>query len=106
MGEADDAILVVNGGDKVQRVMEADPIVLRAFLNDVENLHDLGKGKAVADSQRNPTSWGSLVMARGITGEVLEMDPPSFWEGIYDWFRSRGVDPHSVPPPRDTGGYR
>jgi hypothetical protein len=26
------------------------------------------------------------------------MDPELFWEGIYLWFRSRGVDPHPMRP--------
>jgi hypothetical protein len=29
---------------------------------------------------------------------VITMDPELFWEGIYLWFRSQGVDPHPMRP--------
>ena len=30
------------------------------------------------------------ILLRG--GQVITMDPGRFWEGVYEWFRSRGVD--------------
>jgi hypothetical protein len=46
----------------------------------------------VPEDKRDPAAWGHLVIARGASGEVLTMDPELYWEGIYAWFRSRGVD--------------
>jgi hypothetical protein len=46
----------------------------------------------VDEARRNPVYWGELVSARASTGEVLTMDPRLYWEGIFNWFRSRGVD--------------
>ncbi len=93
----DDAILFVDGDEKtVRRALEPDPTLLRFFLNDVADLDTGRDWQSVDEAKRNPEAWGDLVMARATTGEVLEMDPELFWDGIYLWFRSRGVDPHTV----------
>ena len=60
----------------------------------VADLATWRQGPSVAADQRNPAAWGELVIARAKTGEVLTMDPERFWDGIYRWFRSQGVDPH------------
>lgn len=92
-GETDDAILVVDDDQNaVRRVVEADPTVLRDFLNDMADLNAWRDGPPVKDAQRDPEAWGQLVMARAPTGSVIDMDPELFWDGIYHWFRSRGVD--------------
>lgn len=96
-GETDDAILVVDDAQNaVRQAVEADPTVLRGFLNDMAELHAWRERPSVKDALRNPEAWGHLVMARATTGEVLDMDPELFWDGIYHWFRSRGIDPHVV----------
>jgi hypothetical protein len=93
----DDTLLVVDEDDNtVRQAVEAAPTVLRDFLNDMADLDTWRQGPSVAVDQRNPAAWGELVIARAKTGEVLTMDPELFWEGIYVWFRSQGVDPHPL----------
>jgi hypothetical protein len=96
-GERDDTLLVVDVDDNmVRQAVEAAPPVLRDFLNDMVGLDTWQEGPLVAEDQRSPAVWGALVIARAKTGEVLTMDPERFWEGIYLWFRSQGVDPHPL----------
>jgi hypothetical protein len=70
--------------------------VLQSFLNDMMDLESRRSEEAVVNGQSDPDAWGELVMARAQTGEVLDLDPELYWEGIYNWFRSRGVDPHAI----------
>jgi hypothetical protein len=96
-GEMDDAILVVDDADNtVRQGLGADPEVLRDFLNNMADLDIWRSLPPVGNDKHNPGAWGELVMARAPTGEVITMDPELFWEGIYLWFRSRGVDPHPM----------
>jgi hypothetical protein len=96
-GAMDDTLLVVDADDNtVRQAVQAAPTVLRDFLNDMVGLDTWQQGPAVAEDQRSPAAWGALVLARAKTGEVLTMDPELFWEGIYLWFRSQGVDPHPL----------
>jgi hypothetical protein len=92
----DDTLLVINADDNtVRQAVPAAAPVLRDFLNDMADLDTWRQGgPAVAAAKRDPATWGELVIARARTGEVLTMDPELFWDGIYRWFRSRGVDPH------------
>ena len=97
-GEMDDTLLVVDDDDNtVHQAVPATPTLLHDFLNDMAGLDTWQAGPAVAEDKRNSAAWGELVIARAKTGEVLTMDPELFWEGIYLWFRSRGVDPHALP---------
>ena len=96
-GEINDTILVVdNDHNTVSQALEADPALLRVFLTDIGDLDTQRQGQSVDDAKRNPEAWGELVMARSTTGEVIIMDPELYWDGIYMWFRSRGVDPHTM----------
>jgi len=95
-GAMDDTLLVVDDDNTVRQAVEAAPTVLQDFLNDMADLDTWRQGPSVAEDKRSPASWGELVIARAKTGEVLTMDPELFWEGIYLWFRSRGVDPHPL----------
>jgi hypothetical protein len=98
-GERDDAILVVDEADNtVRQGLAADPEVLRDFLNNMADLDRWRSLHPVGHDRHESGAWGELVMARAPTGEVITMDPERFWEGIYVWFRSRGVDPHSRHP--------
>jgi hypothetical protein len=98
-GEMDDAVLVVDDADNtVRQGLVADPEVLRDFLNNMADLDRWQNLHPVGNDKHNPGVWGELVMARAPTGEVITMDPELFWEGIYLWFRSRGVDPHPMRP--------
>ena len=91
-GESD-AILIVNDEDNtVREVLAADPAVLSRFLTDMGELGTWRGGLTVDGDQRDPAAWGHLIIARAATGEVITMDPERYWDGIYAWFRSRGVD--------------
>ena len=95
-GEMDDAILVVDAaGNTVSQGLGADAEALHDFLNDMAAL-DAWRQRPVENVQRDPAAWGELVMARASTGEIITMNPELYWEGIYLWFRSRGVDPHAM----------
>ena len=97
-GGGNDALLYVGefGEDDntVLRQWDADPDVLTDFLNDMSGLDTTITGLEVDPEQRDPEQWGKLVLARLPSGEVLHVDPEPYWDGIYYWFRSRGVDPH------------
>jgi hypothetical protein len=90
-GESD-TVLIVDEGNQVQEAVRANPQVLSTFLNSVGDLAAWQGERDVPEDKRDPAAWGRLVIARGPAGEVLTMDPELYWEGIYAWFRSRGVD--------------
>jgi hypothetical protein len=96
-GHLIDAVLLLDESGSVLEVIPATPLVLSRFLTDSAGLETatngaaLNEDKAAAD-ERDPEAWGQLVLARGSSGEVLEVEPELFWHGIYSWFRSRGVD--------------
>lgn len=87
-----DTVLIVDEGNQVREVVRADADVLSTFLNNVRELGGWHGDEVVPEEKRDPATWGELVIARGPSGEVLNMDPELYWEGIYSWFRSRGVD--------------
>ena len=93
-----EAILIVDDEDNtVRQALAADAAVLSNFLTDMGDLNTWRGGHSVDGDKRSPESWGELVIARANTGEVINMDPERYWEGIYTWFRSRGVD-YDTPP--------
>ena len=99
MGSNEDSILVIDEDkNAVDRAQEATPAVLRLFLNDIVDIENLQGGVSLDDKDRDPDAWGELIMARAQSGEILDMDPELFWDGIYTWFRSRGVDPNLMIP--------
>jgi hypothetical protein len=87
-----DTVLIVDEGNQVRQAVQANPEVLSTFLNRVGEMAAWHGERSLPDEKRDPAAWGRLVIARGPTGEVLTMDPELYWEGIYAWFRSRGVD--------------
>jgi len=87
-----DTVLIVDESNRVREALPADPNVLSTFLTNPGDLAAWHGERSVAEDQREPSAWGELVIARGPLGEVLTMDPELYWEGIYLWFRSRGVD--------------
>ena len=84
--------MLVVEDNTVREAHLATPEVLSNFLTDNAYLSASHDAPAVEGDKRSPEAWGALVIARAQTGEVLTMDPQRFWEGIYSWFRSRGVD--------------
>ena len=97
-GRGDDALIYIGefGEDSntVLRTWDADADILTDFLNDMSNLDTAVVGLEVDADQRDPEQWGKLILTRLPTGEVVHVDPEPYWDGIYYWFRSRGVDPH------------
>jgi len=88
-----ETVLVIDGDDNtVRKALAASPSILSQFLTDMGDLHTWQDGQTVAEDKRSPESWGRLVLSRAETGEVIDMDPEKFWDCIYVWFRSRGVD--------------
>ena len=88
-----EAVLIVNDEDNtVREALAADPAVLSHFLTDMGDLNAWQGEHPVDDDKRRPEAWGDLIIARAQTGEVITMEPERYWDGIYNWFRSRGVD--------------
>jgi hypothetical protein len=87
-----DTVLIVDESNHVREAVPADPDVLSTFLTNPGDLAGWRGDRTIDEHQRNPSAWGELVIARGPSGEVLTMDPELYWDGIYTWFRSRGVD--------------
>ena len=87
-----DTVLIVDEANQVREAVRANAEVLSTFLNNVGDLLAYQGEGSVSEDNRDPAGWGRLVIARGPAGEVLTMDPELYWEGIYTWFRSRGVD--------------
>ena len=96
-GESETILIVDDEDNTVLEALAADPAVLSTFLTDMGDLNTWRGGHSVDGDKRRPEAWGDLVIARAHTGEVLTMDPERYWEGIYTWFRSRGVD-YDTPP--------
>ena len=88
-----EAVLIVDDEDnKVRQALAASPAVLSNFLTDMGDLSAWRGEHPVDGGNRDPAAWGNLIIARAETGEVITMDPERYWDGIYGWFRSRGVD--------------
>ena len=88
-----EAVLIVNDEDNtVREALAADPAVLSNFLTDMGDLNAWQGEHPVDGDKSRPEAWGDLIIARAQTGEVITMEPERFWDGIYHWFRSRGVD--------------
>jgi hypothetical protein len=95
-----DAVLIVEDDTRVREALAANPEVLSRLLTETGDLGTWRGEQEVEANKQEPSTWGHLVIARASTGEVLTMDPERFWGGIYEWFRSRGVDYDTPIPPR------
>jgi hypothetical protein len=89
---AGDTIVVVGEDGMVQAACQVDVLILRKFLTDMGDLRQWVGDQPVEKALRSPGAWGDTVISRGNSGEVLTLDPELFWDRIYRWFRSRGVD--------------
>jgi len=87
-----DTVLIVDDEKVVRLAIPADAMVLSKMLTDPGDLSLWEGGKLLEAIDRNPASWGELVISRSEEGQILTMDPELFWNGIYEWFRSRGID--------------
>ena len=101
-GKGDDTLLFVGefGEDSntVLRKWEGTPALIADFLNDMADLDTTVVGLEVDVRERKPEQWGKLVLIRSQSGDILAIDPELYWDGVYYWFRSRGVDPHPWRP--------
>ncbi len=92
----DDAIIHIDPSvESVTEEATADADGLKAYLavtGDLGGWHRSIDWRPVNGGLRNPSEWGDLVLSRTDAGEVIFVDPELFWDGVYRWFRSRGVD--------------
>ena len=91
-GEFDTVVIVDDEDNTVREALTADAKLLSSLLTTPGALDGWHGDHTITDDKRDPAAWGALVLARSDAGQVLEMDPERFWNGIYLWFRSRGVD--------------
>jgi hypothetical protein len=92
-GNGPDVVLIVDEDqDRVRDVFLATPGLLSKLLTTPGDFQAWRSDMSAQSDRQDPATWGKLVIARAATGQVITMDPELFWEGIYDWFRSRGVD--------------
>ena len=72
--EGTDYLLKVQEDDgQILSAWEADPELLRDFLNDMTGF--AGDGAAVSNNEQDPLGWGRLVLARSEDGDALEDRP-------------------------------
>jgi hypothetical protein len=89
---SDVVLIVEDETEHVREVIPATPGVLSKLLTlPGDFAYWQGRSASTID-ESSPARWGKLVIARANTGEIITMDPEAFWEGVYFWFRSRGVD--------------
>lgn len=91
-----DTVLVVEDNTVVRMAIPVDADTLSKMLTQPGDLSVWEGGKLLEAVDRDPNVWGKLVISRSETGQIIDMDPELFWNGIYEWFRSRGVDYDSV----------
>ena len=91
-GETETILIVDDEDNTVCQALAADPAVLSNLLTNMGDLSTWQGGQTIEGDKRSPEAWGDLVISRANTGEVITMEPERFWDGIYYWFRSRGVD--------------
>ena len=93
--DGSDAIVLVDSNAEVSEVCAPNAASLTDYLAVTGNLGQWRTSLSwdpVQDANRDARGWGELVLSRRDSGEITFMDPELFWEGIYRWFRSRGVD--------------
>jgi hypothetical protein len=89
----------------VRAAFRVGVLILRKFLTDMGDLQLWAGDQPVAGALTSPAAWGETVISRASSGEVLDLDPELFWDRIYRWFRSRGVD-YDSPNDLDGEGIR
>ena len=90
-----DALLLVDEHESaVSQVSPPDAEILKSYLAVAEKLDNWKDWTAwrPVEGGRDPQEWGQLVLSRAETGSIVSIDPELFWERVYRWFRSRGVD--------------
>jgi hypothetical protein len=91
-----DAIVLLDASANViSEVPSPDETDLKSYLSvvgDLEAWRGVLRWRSVESSRSDPEKWGRLVLSRDDAGDVMFVDPELFWDGVYRWFRSRGVD--------------
>ena len=96
-GRGKDTIVFVEEYGEVMKAWDADQVLLQDFLNDMKTWDTPVVRLETEMDQRDPEGWGRLVMSREQPGgQVLEVEPETYWDGIYYWFRRHGTDPHRL----------
>ena len=101
-GQFVDSVLVVDDSGRVREALSASQPVLSRLLTQMGDL-TTWRGDSFGPEKSNPEGWGELVIERAGSGEVIEVEPELFWQGIYLWFQSRGVD-YDAAEFKDTNG--
>jgi hypothetical protein len=92
-GNGSDVVLIVDEDqNRVRDVFLATPGLLSKLLTTPGDFRSWRSDLSVSRDREDPSVWGDLVIARAANGQVITMDPGRFWDGVYEWFRSRGVD--------------
>ena len=92
--EGADAIVVVDEAAlRVTEVVTPDAAVLKDYLEvtgDLEAWRKWTAWRSVDGDGVDPETWGELVLGRADDGEVVDVNPDLYWEGIRRWFRAHG----------------
>lgn len=99
-GGGEDSLLFVSeygeSENTALKTWEADADRLTDFLNEMTTLDTSFTGLETDVNHRDPEQYGKMVLARSREGDILEIDPELYWDGIYKWFRVNGTDPHRM----------
>lgn len=95
-GVFEETILIVEEETLVRAVLAATAEHLSKMLTTPGALSTWSSERPLAPEEHDPAVFGELVISRADSGQVIWIDPERFWDGIYNWFRSRGVDYDSV----------
>lgn len=95
-GVFDETIIIVEDETLVRAVLLATPERLSSLLTTPGDFASWTSDRALEPDEHDPAIFGELVISRANSGQVLWIDPERFWDGIYQWFRSRGVDYDTV----------
>ena len=90
-----DAIVLVDpAASTVSEVATPDDGILKDYLavtGDLERWRKWTVWRSVDGDNRDPESWGELVLGRADDGQVLFVDPELYWEAVRRRFLSRGI---------------
>jgi hypothetical protein len=96
-GVLSESILIVDDENCVQAAFEVTPLLLSSILTNPGDLNLWRSEREIEGEELDPESWGEFIISRLNEGPIISMSPDLFWDGIYKWFRSRGVDYDSPP---------
>jgi hypothetical protein len=95
LGDGDAIVQTGTGAEVLASVDAVDAAAVKTYLavtGNLERWREALHWQAIDGEERDLDRWGALVVSRTDDGEVTFVDPERFWDGVYRWFRSRGVD--------------